>query len=232
MKANQNEDKILYIDDEQANLDGFKFNFRKEYEVFVAVSTREAFEIISKNKIKVVISDNRMPDMLGIEFFEILSISHPEIIRIIVTAYADTDVVMQAINKGKVYKFITKPWNKNELQVTIDNAFESYNLRQQNQELLSQMTYKNKELEDLNFRLMIEVAERSKAEEELALHRDNLEKLVKQRTEELNKINIDLGLANNELLSVNQELSVINEELDGTNKKLNEEIQIRIQVQE
>jgi len=173
-----------------------------------------------------------MPDMLGIEFFEILSTSHPEIIRIIVTAYADTDVVMQAINKGKVYKFITKPWNKNELQVTINNALESYNLRQQNQELLSDLTLKNKELEDLNFRLMIEVAERSKAEEELAMHRENLEKLVKQRTEELDKINIDLAMANNELIAVNEELNAINEEMDSANKKLNHEIQIRTQVQE
>jgi PAS domain S-box-containing protein len=232
MKADHREDKILYIDDEQANLDGFKFNFRKDYQVLLAASTREAFEIISKNTIKVVISDNRMPDMLGIEFFEILSISHPDIIRIIVSAYADTDVVMQAINKGKVYKFITKPWNKNELQVTINNAFESYNLRQQNQELLSEMTFKNKELEDLNFRLMIEVAERSKAEEELDMHRLNLEQLVKQRTGELDKINIDLALANNELVAVNEELNSINEEIDGANKKLNHEIKIRTQVQD
>ena len=123
------EKTILYIDDEQANLDGFLFNFRKEFQVFIATNTRDAFEIINKNKIKVVLSDNRMPDMLGIEFFEILSVSHPDIIRILVTAYADTEAVMQAINKGRVYRFIAKPWNKNELRMSIDNAFDAFDLK-------------------------------------------------------------------------------------------------------
>jgi PAS domain S-box-containing protein len=223
---------ILYIDDEQANLDGFKYIFHKEYNVFLANTVRDAFKIINNNKIKVVISDNRMPDMLGTEFFEVLSTSNPDIIRILVTAFADTDAVMQAINKGKVYRFITKPWNKNELQVTIDNAFEAYNLKQQNTELIADLTSKNKELADLNFRLMIEVAERTKAEEELAGHRDNLEMLVKQRTEEIEKINNELAIANHEMIAVNEELYAINEELEEANKKLNHEIEIRTHVQE
>ena len=232
MKSQELKNTILYIDDEQANLDGFKFNFRKDFNIYLANTVQKAFEIINKNKIKVVISDNRMPDMMGTEFFEVLSISHPDIIRILVTAYADTEAVMQAINKGKVYRFITKPWNKDELKVTIDNAFESYNLKYRNNELIQDLTNKNKELEELNFRLMIEVAERSKAEEELALHRNNLQLLVKQRTEEIDKINRDLAFANHELIAVNEELNAINEELESANNKLSHEIQVRNKVQD
>lgn len=223
---------ILYIDDERANLDGFRFNFRKHYTIFVADNTTEAFEIIEKNDIKIVLSDNKMPDMLGTEFFEKLSASHPDIIRILVTAYADTDAVMQAINKGNVYKFIAKPWNKNELQVALENAFEAYYLKSQNVRLIKSLTSKNDELENLNFRLRVEVAERKKAEEELAEHRDNLERLVDQRTEEIAKINNQLAMANNELVAANQELNAINEELEQANKRLNHEIKIRQQVQE
>jgi FixJ family two-component response regulator len=173
-----------------------------------------------------------MPDMLGTEFFQILSESHPDIIRILVTAYADTEAVMLAINKGQVYRFITKPWNKNELKVTIDNAFEAYDLKMHNQILVSNLTENNKELEDLNFRLMIEVAERTKAEEELASHRNNLEKLISQRTQEIENINNELALTNQELTNKNEELYAINEELELANKRLYHEVQIRTQVQE
>lgn len=225
-------ENILYIDDEQANLDGFRFNFRKEYNIFVAQTAVEGFEIIKQNQIKVVISDQRMPDMLGTEFFEKLSISHPEIIRILVTAFADTDAIMQAINKGKVYRFIVKPWNRNELQVTIDNAIESYNLRHQNIELINNLTVKNKELQELNQRLVNEINVRKKAESELAAHRDNLENIVKQRTEEIEKVNQDLAVAYEDMQASNQELNAINEELAYANEKLSKEITARIQVQE
>ncbi len=181
MKSGKSENTILYIDDEQANLDGFMFNFRKIYNILLATNTNDAFDIIRKNKIKVIISDNRMPDMLGTEFFKILSISNPDVIRILVTAYADTEAVMQAINMGRVYHFVTKPWNKNELQMTIDNAIEAYNLKQQNQELISYLTSNNNELENLNSQLRIEINERIKAEKDLASHRDNLEIIVKQK---------------------------------------------------
>ena len=199
---------------------------------FLAKTIQSAFNIIDKNKIKVVLSDNRMPEMQGTEFFEILSSSHPDIIRILVTAYAETEAVMQAINKGNVYKFITKPWDKNELKVTLNNALEAFDLKQENNELISNLTNKNKELEDLSFRLMVEVAERSKAEEELATHRDNLEKLVKERTHEVEKINAELAIINRELLNKNEELFSINEELGKVNEQIRSEIQARTEAQE
>ncbi len=199
MTYNKEEKTLLYLDDEQENLDGFRFNFRKEYTIFTAQNTLEAFNIIRNHNIKVVLSDNKMPDMLGTEFFEVLAVSNPEIIRILVTAYADTEAAMQAINKGQVYRFITKPWNKNELQVAIENAFEAYNLRAQNQQLIENLSKKNFELEDLNFRLMVEVSERRKVEEELFVYKNHLEQLVAKRTAEIESINRELRRYKEEL---------------------------------
>lgn len=203
----KSEKTILYIDDEQENLDGFRFNFRKDYVIFTAQNTLEAFNIIRSAPIKVVISDNKMPDMLGTEFFEVLAVSNPDIIRILVTAYADTEAAMQAINKGQVYRFITKPWNKNELQIAIENAFEAYHLKQQNQQLIENLSKKNFELEDLSFRLMVEVSERRKVEEELFIYKNHLEQLVAKRTEEIENINKELSRYKEELEELVRERS-------------------------
>ncbi len=198
---------ILYIDDEQENLDGFLYNFRKDFTIYTAQNTLEAFNIIRNNPVKVVLSDNKMPDMLGTEFFEVLSASHPDIIRILVTAYADTEAAMQAINKGQVYRFITKPWDKNELKVAIENAFEAYQLKFQNQQLIENLSRKNFELEDLSFRLMVEVSERRKVEEELFIYKNHLEQLVAKRTEEIEKINEELRRYKEELEELVKERS-------------------------
>jgi len=222
-----NEDKtILYLDDEPENLDGFKFIFYKDYKIYTAQNVLEALNIIRNHPIKVILSDNKMPDMLGTEFFEMLTTSNPDIIRILVTAYVDTEAAMQAINKGQVYRFITKPWEKNELKATLENAFEAYNLKTQNQELIENLTRKNFELEDLNFRLMIEVSERKKVEEELYMHRNHLEELVKKRTQEIEKINQELTLykekleklvkeRTEQLLESEQRIKTINDNLPG-----------------
>ncbi len=203
----KSEKTILYVDDEQENLDGFRFNFRKDYVIYTAQNTLEAFNIIRNAPIKVVISDNKMPDMLGTEFFEVLAVSNPDIIRILVTAYADTEAAMQAINKGQVYRFITKPWNKNELQNAIENAFEAYQLKQQNQQLIENLTKKNFELEDLSFRLMVEVSEHRKVEEELFVYKNHLEQLVAKRTEEIEQINKELSRYKDELEELVKERS-------------------------
>jgi PAS domain S-box-containing protein len=164
MNSEKEISSILYLDDEKANLESFKFNFRKDYNVLLAGTVREALEIINKNKVKVVISDQRMPDMSGTDFFETISRTNPDIVRILITAYADTDAAMQAINKGNVYRFIAKPLDKNALRVTIENAIEAFDLKRQNNELFANLTNNNRQLESLNSRLRIEIDEHDKSE--------------------------------------------------------------------
>ncbi len=126
---------ILYLDDEPDNLIAFKAVFRRFFEVFTAENAREAFEILAVQKIDLIISDQRMPGMTGVEFFEKIQDVYPNSIRMILTGYSDMQAIVDAINKGKIYYYITKPWKFEELKVILDNALETYTLRIKNEQL-------------------------------------------------------------------------------------------------
>jgi response regulator RpfG family c-di-GMP phosphodiesterase len=123
---------ILYIDDEPNNLMSFKASFRRTYTVFTAESAEEGRKILEANDIHVILSDQRMPKMTGIEFFESILHTHPDPIRILITGYTDINAVIDAINRGQVYKYLTKPWNENDVKIFIEKAYEVYYLRIQN----------------------------------------------------------------------------------------------------
>jgi len=109
-----NNDKIsiLYVDDEENNLISFKATFRLKYNVFIAISGADAIEILEKNLIHVIITDQRMPNMTGVEFLEKVIEKFTDPIRILLTGYTDMNAVVDAINKGKIYHYLTKPWNE------------------------------------------------------------------------------------------------------------------------
>lgn len=127
--------KVLYIDDEKDNLLAFRSAYRRIFDVYIAETIDLAKAILNETPIEVVISDQRMPDMSGVEFFESIIDLYPNPIRILLTGYSDIKAVEDAINKGEVYRFINKPWNEFELKVTIENAYQLYHLREQNNKL-------------------------------------------------------------------------------------------------
>ena len=145
----ENKIKILYVDDEVNNLTSFKATFRREFRIFLAESAAEGFEIVKTKDIQIVISDQRMPNMTGVEFFEKLTVEYPDPIRILLTGYSDIDAVIGAINKGRVYHYITKPWDERYLRNIIRNSFEIYRLREENRKLLDELTQSNQQLEFL-----------------------------------------------------------------------------------
>ncbi|MDG1260806.1 MAG: hybrid sensor histidine kinase/response regulator [Flavobacteriales bacterium] len=130
---------VLYLDDEEHNLTSFKAAYRREYNIFTTTSANEAVQVLSENEIHVVISDQKMPNLSGVEFFELIIPDFPDPVRILLTGYADIEAVIDAINKGQVYRYVAKPWNETDLKITIQNAFELYNnriqLKQQNVEI-------------------------------------------------------------------------------------------------
>ncbi|WP_143310627.1 response regulator [Chitinophaga vietnamensis] len=140
---------ILYIDDEIHNLNAFKASFRRLYNVFTATSAEEAEKLLEDHEFHIIISDQRMPRMTGIEFFESILERYPEPIRMLLTGYADINAVVDAINKGQVYKYFSKPWNEEELKHNIDKAFEVYSLRKENKELTAKLLDVNEKLEFL-----------------------------------------------------------------------------------
>ena len=139
---------VLYIDDEMNNLVSFKASFRSDYLIFLANSTSEADEILSNNpQIQIVISDQRMPGTTGVEFLETVKEKYPNMIRILLTGYSDIEVVINAINKGMIFRYLEKPWNPIEMRLAIDNAFQFYFLNDQLRLKNIQLT---KNIEELN----------------------------------------------------------------------------------
>jgi response regulator RpfG family c-di-GMP phosphodiesterase len=116
--------RVLYLDDEEPNLFSFKAAFRREFEVHTCDEPHKAVRLLDEHEFHVVLSDQRMPRISGVEFFELIMPDHPDISRILVTGYADTDAVVDAINKGQVYRFVSKPWNEEELRGVIRTGYE------------------------------------------------------------------------------------------------------------
>ena len=146
---------VLYVDDEINNLNSFKATFRRVYNVFTAISAVEGRKVLDENHINIIITDQRMPNMTGVEFLESILSDYPDAIRILLTGYTDIQAVIDAINKGKVYQYITKPWDDTHLKVTIDNAYEIYDLRKKNASLMSDLLRTNDQLEFLLRQKMI-----------------------------------------------------------------------------
>src|SRR3990167_8497580 len=103
---------ILYVDDEQANLDTFRMAFGSDYVVKTSISAKEALNLLEREDFPLVIADERMPGMTGIELCEKLIEVKPQTIRMILTAYSDTQLLLDAINRGRVHDYIVKPWKK------------------------------------------------------------------------------------------------------------------------
>lgn len=139
--------KVLYVDDEEHNLTAFKATFRREYDVFTAISADEGRAILATENINIIITDQRMPHITGVEFLESIIEEYPEPIRILLTGYTDVSAVIDAINKGQIYRYITKPWDEQDLKVTINNAYEVFYLRKENKELMKSLLKANEQLE-------------------------------------------------------------------------------------
>ena len=147
MEQDSKEYNVLYVDDEVNNLNSFRAALRRNYNVFTALSGEEGIEILTKNDIHVVVTDQRMPNMTGVQFLQHIP-GDQDNIRIILTGFSDIESIIEAINTGKVYRYITKPWDKDELKITIDNAIETVMLRRNNRKLIHELQEYNGQLEE------------------------------------------------------------------------------------
>ena len=137
--------RVLYVDDEENNLISFRAAFRRNYDIFTAINADEGINILHKETVPIIITDQRIPGITGVEFLEKIIPEYPETVRMILTGFSDIEAIIQAINTGRVFRYITKPWNENELKMTIDNAFDLYNLQQRNKKLIGELDQKVKE---------------------------------------------------------------------------------------
>jgi len=147
MVIESQKNRILYIDDEEHNLTSFHSTFRRDYEIHLATSAQMGLEIMQRIDIQLVITDQRMPVMTGTEFLETILPLYPDCIRVVLTGFSDMEAIIQAVNKGRIYHYITKPWNRDELQITIERALEHYHLKRQNINLMKDLKEANRDLE-------------------------------------------------------------------------------------
>lgn len=139
--------KILYVDDEENNLQAFKATFRRDYKIFLALSADEGREILKTEDVHIIITDQRMPEETGVDFLCSIIPINPDPIRILLTGYTDIQAVIDSINKGQIYHYLTKPWEEEYMRNVIQNAYEVYQLRLENRQLTSDLHDINSQLE-------------------------------------------------------------------------------------
>jgi diguanylate cyclase (GGDEF)-like protein len=142
-----NKHTILLIDDEPEILSSLTRLLRKEHQVLIANSAVEGLKLMSQTEVHIILSDQRMPGMEGVEFFSLAKGKYPNAIRLLLTGYADLENVIDAINAGNIYRYLVKPWNPEELLATIRDACQKYDLIIQNNQLTKDLSLANTELE-------------------------------------------------------------------------------------
>ncbi|MCP5420919.1 MAG: sigma-54-dependent Fis family transcriptional regulator [Gammaproteobacteria bacterium] len=148
---------LLIVDDEKDILRTLQLTFTSEYQVYTASSGAEALDILKSQDIALIIADQRMPGMTGVELLERSIQIKPDTVRIILTGYTDTAALIDAINTGRIYQYVTKPWERQDLKLVIKRALESYELGLENQRLLKELQIANERLKDENTYLRKEV---------------------------------------------------------------------------
>jgi response regulator RpfG family c-di-GMP phosphodiesterase len=133
---------VLYVDDEANNLQSFTATFRRNFNVFTALSAKEAQLLLAKHDIHVLVTDQRMPETTGTELLAEAVKKYPEQTRILLTAYTDVQSIIDAINKGHIFRYLQKPWNEAELKTAIEEGYEIFDLRRKEKELIKQLVDK------------------------------------------------------------------------------------------
>src|SRR3954464_9918666 len=130
---------MLVVDDEQDNLDAFRFNYAKTFSLNLASGAEEALALPKAQDVAVVVTDQRMPRMTGLELLRAVREVRPDAVGIIITAFTDVDVLIEAINLGRIYRYVTKPWDSKELRGILIQAMERFHLGRENRRLAEQL---------------------------------------------------------------------------------------------
>lgn len=142
----QDKPTVLYVDDTFMNLKLFEATFRKDFDIILTESPNEALNILGNREIQVLVSDQRMPEMSGTELLQTVAEKYPDIRRYLLTAYTDTETVIEAVNKGRVHGYIKKPMDPDEIRQSINSSLEVYHLKKRNKQIMEELAKANEEL--------------------------------------------------------------------------------------
>jgi putative nucleotidyltransferase with HDIG domain len=162
---------VLFVDDEVNILKALQRLLRnEEMNVLCTDRASEALEIVARDPVQVVVTDQRMPEMSGVDLLSKVRERQPDLVRMLLTGYTEIDVAVDAINRGQIYRLITKPWNDDELRATIRQAFDHWDLKSEIKRLNQVTREQNFRLQDMNRNLEAKVRERTK--QLIAKHQD------------------------------------------------------------
>jgi diguanylate cyclase (GGDEF)-like protein len=154
---------ILLVDDEENIISSLRRLLRRDgYQILTANGGAAALELLARNEVDVIVSDQRMPGMTGVEFLRRVKTIHPETVRMVLSGYTELQSITDAINEGAIYKFLTKPWEDELLRANIEEAFRYKELADENRRLNSEIQVANKELAQANAKLLGTLAEKEK----------------------------------------------------------------------
>ncbi len=148
---------ILLVDDEAAIRESLELTLEDDYQVFTASSGERGLEVLEREEVALVIADQVMPGMTGTEFLERVNTRHPDTIRMLLTGYADVGSLIRAINEGRIYRYIQKPWEPDELRLDVKRALETWELARRNAGLTQELGLANEKLRNENLYLRREV---------------------------------------------------------------------------
>ena len=169
------EHTVLFVDDEVNILKAIQRLLRNErMNVLTAARPTEALELLDRTDAQLVVSDQRMPEMSGVDLLSSVRERHPDIVRMMLTGYTEMNIAVEAINRGEIYRLITKPWNDDELKATLRQAFDHFDLKREIKRLNQVTREQNFKLQDMN---------------------KNLEGKVRDRTRQLDQKNKELRIA-------------------------------------
>lgn len=161
--------KIMIVDDESANLRTLERLFRSDYQVVTAASGAEALALLDQHDVALLISDQRMPVMTGIELMTKTVALRPHMVKILLTGYTDVGALIEALNSGLVYRYLTKPWDNDDLRLTVSRALEHYEMMKSRHQLGMENQRLRTRLQEISELAMVEsVQEKPAPKEKLA----------------------------------------------------------------
>lgn len=162
LKMSSGDKVLLLVDDEENILNSLTRVFRREgYRIVAALSGAEGLKILEAESVGVILSDQRMPEMTGVEFLRQAKQRFPDTVRLVLSGYTELTSVTDAINEGAIYKFLTKPWDDDQLRAHVREAFDRYGLKFENARLARELSVANRELSALNVELEQRVTEKT-----------------------------------------------------------------------
>jgi DNA-binding NtrC family response regulator len=139
--------RVLFLDDDEANLVAFSANFRSQFEIYTTVSAFDAYNLIEEKNIQVVLADHRMPSISGVDFLETVARDYPDVQRVLVTGHCDISLLLEAINKGKVGGVLSKPFNPGEISDVVIDAWNRFKEIFEKEIVLKQLRRQNQQFE-------------------------------------------------------------------------------------